>query len=55
MIEYFWKRHIELADAGFISRKTCPKGHSGSVNKHLSMETEGINLSFYEKHKALLR
>ncbi|HGU9823610.1 DUF6392 family protein [Enterobacter cancerogenus] len=54
MIEYLGKSYIELADAVFISRKTCPKGHSGSVNMHLNMEIEGINLSFLRETQALV-
>ncbi|WP_371001113.1 DUF6392 family protein [Enterobacter kobei] len=29
IIEYFWKSHIELADAGFISRNNMYKGSFG--------------------------
>jgi hypothetical protein len=54
MIGYLGKSNIELADAGFISKKSYPKGHSGSVNMHLNMEIEGINLSFLRETQALV-
>ncbi|WP_133175271.1 DUF6392 family protein [Enterobacter cloacae] len=53
MIVYPGKSHNELVDAGFISWKTYPKGHSGSMNQHLEMAKEGINLSFLREAQAL--
>lgn len=54
MIGYLGKSNIELTDAGFISKKSYPKGHSGSVNMHLNMEIEGISLSFLRETQALV-
>lgn len=54
IIGYLGKSNIELADAGFISKKSYPKGHSGSVNMHLNMEIEGINLIFLRETQTLV-
>ncbi|MBS3049682.1 DUF6392 family protein [Enterobacter mori] len=54
MIDYPGKSYNELVVAGFISWKTYPMGHSGSVNQHMEMAKEGINLSFLRETQALV-
>lgn len=54
LINFLGKSYSEIMDAAVIPYSSKPKGHSGSVNKHLEMVKEGINLSFLRETDALI-
>ncbi|HEC5280742.1 MULTISPECIES: DUF6392 family protein [Enterobacter] len=54
LINYLGRSYSEIVDATVIPYSSKPKGHSGSVNQHLVMAKEGINLSFLRETQALV-
>lgn len=53
LINFLGKSYSEIMDAAVIPYRSKPKGHSGSVNQHLVMAKEGINLSFLRETQTL--